>query len=398
MHELMITQYENRTCACYYEEGVLSELTILPNRQAEQKQTSLLGNIYVGRVQNIVRNLEAAFVEIQPGLACYYSLEENKTHLVLNAKSKKALTAGDEILVQVSREASKTKAPTVSAELQLTGNLVILLYGKKRVNISRKLPSDERIRKLKAELENRLPEGFGVIVRTNAYESTDTAILEEFDALLEQLTTLIAQAGYHTVFSCLYQENTPLKRMLNDYNNEALTRIITDIPVVFEELSTLLPSGEQEKLELFQPQFQPLYAIYRFDRDWKEAVEQRVWLKSGGYLVIEQTEALTVIDVNTGKAVSKKSRQDNILKVNLEAAGEVARQLRLRNLSGIIIVDFIDMEQKEQREKLITHLCQEIKKDRIPTNFVDITRLNLVELTRKRVQKSLKEQLRERNE
>lgn len=394
MHELMITQYENRICACYYEENRLAELQIFSNGEnATDTQASILGNIYIGKVQNIVKNLEAAFVEIQPGLVCYYSLFENTNHHFLNPKKNQRLVIGDEILVQVTREAIKTKAPTVSSELQLTGNLVLVVHGTKRVSVSRKLPMDDKVQELKALLEEHLPDGYGAIVRTNAYESTPEAVLEEFNTLYTQLSAIIEQSNYQKVYSCLYQEENALKRIINNYNNEALTHIITDLPEVAEEIKAILSEQEQGKLEFFTEQLQPLYAIYRLDRDWKIATDQRVWLKSGAYLVIEQTEALVVIDVNTGKAINKKNRQEHMLKVNQEAATEIARQLRLRNLSGMILIDFIDMEQLEHKDQLIRHLKNELKKDRIPTSYVDMTKLNLVELTRKKVQKSLREQI-----
>lgn len=382
--ELMITDYENHTCVCYYEEGRLTELQIL--------NPSILGNIYVAKVQNIVRNLEAAFIEIQPGLVCYYSLTENQHH-ILNRKQAGQLAAGDEILVQVTREAIKSKAPTAGSELHLTGNLVILTLGTGRVGISKKLPNDQKMQELKSALEARLPSGYGAIIRTNAYESTREAVEEEFDQLLLQLTRLVEQAEYHTVYSCLYQEESALRRILNDHNSDSLTRIITDLPGIHEELQGLLPAAEQEKLVFINGGLQPLYAMYRLDRDWKEMTGTRVWLKSGAYLVIEQTEAMVVIDVNTGKAVNRKKRAEHILKVNQEAAVEIVRQLRLRNLSGIILIDFIDMERQSDQEALVGLLCTELKKDRIPTSYIDITKLNLVELTRKKVQKSLTEQL-----
>lgn len=382
--ELMITDYENHTCVCYYEEGRLTELQIL--------NPSILGNIYVAKVQNIVRNLEAAFIEIQPGLVCYYSLTENQHH-ILNRKQAGQLAAGDEILVQVTREAIKSKAPTAGSELHLTGNLVILTLDTGRVGISKKLPNDQKIQELKSALEARLPSGYGAIIRTNAYESTREAVEEEFDQLLLQLTRLVEQAEYHTVYSCLYQEESALRRILNDHNSDSLTRIITDLPGIHEELQGLLPAAEQEKLVFINGGLQPLYAMYRLDRDWKEMTGTRVWLKSGAYLVIEQTEAMVVIDVNTGKAVNRKKRAEHILKVNQEAAVEIVRQLRLRNLSGIILIDFIDMERQSDQEALVGLLCTELKKDRIPTSYIDITKLNLVELTRKKVQKSLTEQL-----
>lgn len=383
-HELMITKYENHICACYYEEERLTELQIITS--------SIIGNIYVAKVQNVVQNLEAAFVEIQPGVVCYYSLQENE-HYFLNPKNTNRLAAGDEILVQVTKEAIKTKAPTVSSELHLTGKLVIVTFGTGKVGVSKKLPNDEKTRMMKTELEKSLPKGYGAILRTNSYESTLDAVREEFQHLLQKLTALVEQAGYHKAYSCLYQERTTLARLLKDYNNPDLNRIVTDLPEIEAEIRDYLTEADKGKLRLYSGELQPLYALYRLDRDWKEITGTRVWLKSGAYLVIEQTEAMVVIDVNTGKAVNKKKREEHFLKVNQEAATEIARQLRLRNLSGIIMIDFIDMEHQTCKEALIRHLCQEIKKDRIQTSYVDMTGLNLIELTRKKVQKSLAEQL-----
>lgn len=383
-HELMITKYENHICACYYEEERLTELQIITS--------SILGNIYVAKVQNVVKNLEAAFVEIQPGVVCYYSLQENE-HYFLNPKNSNRLAAGDEILVQVTKEAIKSKAPTVSSELHLTGKLVVVTFGTGKVGVSKKLPNDEKTRMMKTELEKSLPKGYGAILRTNSYESTLDAVREEFQYLLQKLTALVEQAEYHKAYSCLYQERTTLARLLKDYNNPDLNRIVTDLPEIEAEIRDYLTEADKGKLRLYSGELQPLYALYRLDRDWKEITGTRVWLKSGAYLVIEQTEAMVVIDVNTGKAVNKKKREEHFLKVNQEAATEIARQLRLRNLSGIIMIDFIDMEHQTCKEALIRHLCQEIKKDRIQTSYVDMTGLNLIELTRKKVQKSLAEQL-----
>lgn len=395
-HELMITNYENHICACYYEENHLTELRILSNTNEAANMDSasgnILGNIYVAKVQNIVKNLDAAFVEIQPGIVCYYSLKENHHHF-LNPKNTEKVVAGDELLVQVTKEAIKTKAPLASSKLQLTGNLVIVTLGTGKVGISNKLPKDEKTSAMKLAIEEKLPKGYGAIIRTNAYESPLEAVEQELERLLLQLTTIVEQARFRKAYSCLYQERTSLTRLLDDYNNKELGHIITDLPEIYAELLERLPDGERSKAELYREGLQPLYAMYRFDRDWKEITGRRVWLKSGAYLVIEQTEAMVVIDVNTGKAVNKKNREEHFLKVNQEAATEIARQLRLRNLSGIILIDFIDMENLVHKEQLIQHLCNEIRKDRIPTSYIDMTQLNLVELTRKKVQKSLAEQI-----
>lgn len=388
-HELMITEYEAHKCACYYEEGRLTELNVLP-------PASILGNIYVGRVQNIVKNLDAAFVEVQPGVVCFYSLTDNK-HIFLNQKRTEDVTIGDELLVQVTKEAIKTKAPLVSSDLHLTGNLVVVTLGVRMVGVSKKLPNDEKISQLKATLFERLPEGYGVIIRTNAYEKKREEVELEFERLLVQMMDIVEHAACHKAFSCLYQERSPLMQLLDDYTGQAFTRIITDLPDVYENLEEYEEQHPDVQLQLYETEFQPLYAIYRLDRDWKEVTGKRVWLNSGAYLVIEQTEAMVVIDVNTGKAINRNRKQQHLKKVNMEAADEIVRQLRLRNLSGIIMIDFIDMENPENREGLIEHLCKQLRQDRIPTNYIDMTRLNLVELTRKKVRKSLSEQIGQKN-
>ena len=396
--ELVITNYENHICACLYEDSQLTELQVLSkvsnanNQDRSMNASDILGNIYVAKVQNVVKNLDAAFVEIQRGVVCYYSLKENHHHF-LNPKKTDKVVIGDELLVQVTKEAIKTKAPLAGSELQLTGNQVIVTYGNGNVGVSNKLPKDEKTQAMKTVIESKLPEGYGAIIRTNAYESSIEALEQEFDRLLQKLAGIVEQAKFHKAYSCLYQERTPLAKLLDDYNNKDLVRIITDIPEIRNELAELLSEEEMNKVEYFQPGLQPLYAIYRLDRDWKELTGKHVWLKSGAYLVIEQTEAMVVIDVNTGKSVNKKNREEHFLKVNQEAATEIARQLRLRNLSGIILIDFIDMEKLEHKEQLVNHLCKEIQKDRIQTSYIDMTRLNLVELTRKKVRKSLGEML-----
>lgn len=395
-HELMITNYENHICACCYEENRLAELQIISDLHGasapQSPSESILGNIYIAKVQNIVKNLDAAFVEIQPGMVCYYSLKEN-SHYFMNQKTTEKVTIGDELLVQVTKESIKTKAPMVSSKLHLTGNLVIVTLGKGRAKVSNKLPKDEKTLLLKATIEKKLPDSYGAIIRTNAYESSIEAVEQELEQLLNQLITIVEQAKFRKVYSCLYQERTTLIRLMDDYNNKDLTHIITDIPEVYDQIVEWLPKEERSKAELFKEGLQPLYAIFRLDRDWKEIISNRVWLKSGAYLVIEQTEAMTVIDVNTGKAVNRNNREDHFLKVNQEASAEIARQLRLRNLSGIIIIDFIDMEEPAHKEQLIQYLCNEIRKDRIQTSYVDMTQLNLVELTRKKVYKPLNEQI-----
>lgn len=414
--EWMITSYQNHIWSCIYEDSKLMELEILNDIQkssdehernfhsnhtepAPDKQygSVTLGNIYVGRVQNVVKNLNAAFIEIQNGVPCYYSLDDN-TPVYLNPKNTDRIVIGDEVLVQVSKEAIKQKAPVVSSTLSLTGTYVVVETGKHTVGISKRLSKDENLISLKQIIQKELPEGYSVILRTNAAGADPETVLSEYHTLLSKLQDIIDTAKYKKVFSCLYQEAGELKRILQNIQNPNLIKITTDLPEIYDALTLLLkdsiPESDPAILKLYKQELQPLYAVYKLDRDYKEAVEKKVWLRSGAYLVIEQTEAMVVIDVNTGKAVNKKAKEEHFLKVNMEAMTEIVRQLRLRNLSGIIMIDFIDMEEASSRASLIEHIKAEIKKDRIPTNYIEMTKLNLVELTRKKVQRSLMEQLK----
>lgn len=236
---------------------------------------------------------------------------------------------------------------------------------------------------------------YGIIVRTNAREATKEQIASEFDFLYEKMVALIHNSVHRTCFSKVY-ENIPthLLAIKNCYMN-SLDEIITDDLALYEEIKAYLIQNQPEdviKLRLYEDKMIPLYKLYNLHNQIEDATKKNVWLKSGGYLVIEPTEAMVVVDVNTGKFDGKKkNRQENFLKINKEAAIELARQLVLRNLSGMILVDFISMEKEEYVEELITVLCNELKKDPLKALFVDITKLGIVEITRKKENKSLYE-------
>ncbi len=220
--------------------------------------------------------------------------------------------------------------------------------------------------------------------------------MEEFHRLCGELKQLVEQAGYRTCFSCLKQSPPEYLNVLKNSYYAGLNEIVTDIPEIYEDILGRMGEildREGISVRLYEDPMLPLGALYNLDRQIIRGLDTKVWLKSGGYLIIEPTEALTVIDVNTGKSVTKKKPQEHFLKLNKEAAAEIALQLRLRNISGIIIIDFIDLKRKEDRAELMKTLAEAVGKDPVPVQVVDMTPLNLVELTRKKVSKSLKEQL-----
>lgn len=375
-----------------YEDGHLMELSLIPDGKA-----SVLGNIYIGKVKNIVKNIQAAFVEIADGMLCYLPLEDVKAPVYVKPKKQQRLTEGDELLVQVSREAVKTKAPSVTTNLSLAGKYLVMTTGNQTVGYSSKLKAEEKER-LKLLIQNwELPD-VGLIVRTNAVQADLMELEQEYERLLEQYHFLTEKAVHRAVFSCVLQSRPAYLTSILGSRSESLKEIVTDDKNVYGQIQEFLREempADEAKLRLYEDRMLPLKALYRLEKGLTEALSEHVWLKSGAYLVIESTEALTVIDVNTGKYAGRKNKQETIWKINREAAQEITRQLRLRNLSGIILVDFVDMDGKGEPEKLLALMREQLKKDPLKAAAVDMTELGLMELTRKKQKKTLLEQAKE---
>lgn len=375
--------------SAYYEDGKAVELSCFC-----PEETELLGSIYIGKVKNIVKNIEAAFIEIEGGILCYYSLREQEEPLYIKEKTGSRLSPGDELLVQVNREAVKTKAPAVTCNLNFPGKYLVLTTGEKKLGLSSKLSKEEKER-LRVIAEPFLTGEFGVIVRTNAAQAPEELLREEFERLSSICRKVLTAGKHQSCFSRVYQEPPAYAAGIRSLKKESLSRIITDDLEIYETLSEYLLTYQPEdrgKLRFYTEESPDLNRLYKVASSLKAALQERVWLKSGAYLIIQPTEALTVIDVNTGKYDGRGKSRETFLRINLEAARETARQLRLRNLSGIIVVDFIDMEEEADKKALMELLEQELLKDPVKTVLVDMTPLGLVEITRKKVRKTLKEQ------
>lgn len=386
-NKLLITKLTQNNIT-YIATALYSEKQLLELYLESTEQESILNNIYVGRVKDVVKNLNAAFIEIAPGKPCYYSLEDCKNPFYVKKINSPRMVQGDEVVVQVVKENIKTKPPKVSTNLNFTGNYLVLTTENTSLGISKKLPAENRER-LRQQLEACRNDKFGLIVRTNAASAELSEILKEYEALKQEYEQLTQNAMHRTCFSCLKKSPPEFLSIIKNLHQAELEEIITDEPEIWDRL-------EQAgiKAAFYEDKLLSLKNLYSLEARLKEALQEKVWLKSGGYLVIEPTEALTVIDVNSGKSVAKKNVQEHYLKINLEAAEEIAHQLRLRNISGIIIIDFIDMKEQTAKDELMLQLRQFVKKDSVPVQVVDMTRLNLVELTRKKVRKSLAEQLK----
>ena len=353
-----------------------------------------IGTIYIGKVRNVVKNLNAAFIEYKPGVNGYYSLNDNPIHIFTDGtRSDRMLKSGDELVVQMERAAVKTKDAVLGSELTLTGRYVAVMAREAMLGISAKIKDKGWREDFKRKWDNESVPDCGVIIRTNAYEASFEDVYREAVRLGEQLNKLIRDAAFRTPNSILYRPDSFAVSAVRDVRLHDSLEVITDLSEVYAELQTCGLFDDQKvglSLRFYEDTY-PLSALYNLEGVLDRALHKNIWLRSGGYLVIEPTEAMTVIDVNTGKNIDKKSPEETYLKTNLEAAAEIAAQIRLRNLSGIIIVDFIDMERMENREELMTTLRRYLAQDPVKTTLVDMTALGLVEITRKKVKRPLYE-------
>lgn len=377
------------------------EERIVEIRLESDQEKSILGNIYTGQVENIASNIQAAFVQIEPGKRCYYSLAEaQRAVFSAGRKGNGPLRPGDELLVQVSRDAMKGKLPALTSNLNFTGRYLVLTTGDKKFGLSSKLALEDRHRLsgwLKEEAE-RPDKEFGIIVRTNAADASKEEILKELEWLKGRYHKAVVQGRNRTCFSLVLETEPFYVAAVRDAYGRDLDEIITDVTEIremilgyLEEISPEL----KEKLRFYQDQLLPLYKLYRVETALDAIQKEKVWLNSGGFLVIQQTEAFVSIDVNSGKYTGKKKMEETFRKINLEAAAEIGRQLRLRNLSGIILIDFINMENPDHRDELFHVLQKLLRKDPVKSRAIDITPLHILEMTRKKVRRPVIEDIRE---
>lgn len=387
--KILITKEEHSVWTWEVEDGEVVEIHCSP---MEESQKPVLNSIYVGKVQNIVANIGAAFIDIG-GVNCYYDLSQAKHAFFTHKIGKKPLCIGDELVVQITREAAKTKAPTVSSNISFTGRYAVLTSGNMRIGASAKIPKLQR-EELKEKLQVLKNEDYGIILRTNAKDAPFEVVLEEIHKLQKRYEHLKETAMHRTCFSCLEAAVKPYIADLKNVYLDGLQEIVVEDEDIFSEVRSYLGTEQPESLQLlrkYEDRMLSLSSLYNLRKVRERAMSKHVWLKHGGYLVIEPTEALTVVDVNSGKDVSKKNTKESHLKINLEAAQEIAKQMRLRNLSGIILVDFINLDDEDAMQTLLKSFRYYLSKDPIQATLIDVTGLQLVEVTRKKVRKPLYE-------
>ncbi|MEW6283327.1 MAG: Rne/Rng family ribonuclease [Candidatus Eremiobacterota bacterium] len=395
--EILISIDEREGRAAVLEDGAVVEILIA----REERQ---VGSIYKARVANVLPGMNAAFVDIGLERNAFLCADDAVAHLgddadesMKNVSINDILKVNEETLVQVVKEAVGTKGARVTTYVTLPGRYLVLIPSAQYIGISRRVESEAERNRLRTVAEKMRPDGMGLIVRTAASGRSDEELSRDLDFLVRSWNTVLGVARWRRAPALVHQELALVDKIVRDLFTSDVNRLILDNPVHYGKI--------REKLELGAPNLldrvhlytdtRPLFEFYGVEGEIEKALKRKVWLDSGGYLIIERTEALWVIDVNTGKFTGKTNLADTILRNNLEAAREICRQLRLRDMGGIIIVDFIDMEHQSDRRKVLDALTEELRKDRTRTHLVGMTELGLVQLTRKREGKDLDAVMRE---
>ena len=355
-----------------------------------------VGNIYKGKVMNILPGMQAAFVDIGTERNAFLYIDDCIPVQAVHHPDKKpsitsVLSPGQELLVQVAKEALGNKGARVTTHCSIPGRSLVYMPGADYVGISRKINADRERARLRAIGDSIRKPGEGLIFRTVAEGEGLEALSAELEDLRNIWKSVVAKAEEHSAPSLIYRDLDTVPRIVRDLFTEEVEEIVFDEEDKEREARELLAEmspGWEKRVKLYRNDL-PLFSHYNIYEELNRAFKRKLWLKSGAYLVVEQTEALTVIDVNTGKFTGSVNLENTVYETNLEAAHEIARIVRLRDLSGIIIVDFIDMEEEEHRQQIVRHMEQLFQQDRTRTSVVGWTKLGLLELTRKKVREPL---------
>ena len=388
MQEIIINKdKQNTKTISIVENGILIEQYI----EKEDKQR-LEGNIYLGKVENILPGMQAAFVNIGEGKNTFIHLRDilPKIDITKNEKAddsklkiKDFIKRGDSILVQVKRDSNNKKGARVSKHLSLVGRYIVLMPETDIITVSQKIEDEKEQKRLKEEIAKILPENFGVIIRTSAIDKNINEIQKDINALIKRWENIKNIQSKEKAPFCVERNNGITRKIITDTIDNGVTKITTNNKNIFEEVQEILKEFENAKIKLELEEKEDLLEIYNIRNQIEKLENRKIWLKCGGFITIDKTEALIAIDVNSGKYTGKESLEQTVLKVNKEASAEIAKQLRLRDIGGIIIIDYIDMEKEESKKQVIKELEDNLKKDRSKTQILEFTKLNLLEMTRK---------------
>ena len=388
MRRILIDSQKKYIRAAVAEDAELIEIVI-----EDKESLSSVGNIYAGIVKNILPS-QFAFIDIGIDRNVFLHLSDAKESHLYNSQGKLQIKQGDHLLVQVMKDAAGTKAAHVTTQISFTGRYIVLIkndFRQKEIGISKKIidkKERERLKKIAAKL---LPQNYGIIMRTGCEGKSLEELAKEFANLLNISEGIVEKGKYMKPPTAMYQESSTAVKLVKELFQQGTSEIIVndekEYRAIQEEMKEFL---NEHSCHLKQHETEEaIFQRYFIESQITALVNKKVWLKSGGFLIIEQTEACAVIDVNTGKFTGKKNHDQSVLKINLEAVAEVAKQIQLRNLSGIIIVDFIDMKNSQSYDDMIKLMQAELDNARVRGFVVGITELGLMQITRKKTREPI---------
>ena len=392
--DILINWAPQETRVAVIENGALQELSL--ERTLERGQ---VGNVYLGKVARVLPGMQSAFIDIGLERAAFLHVADLHDPTGAGPRNdapqvpiEKRVFEGQTLTVQVIKDAIGTKGARLSSQISIAGRMLVFLPQDKHIGISQKIGSHETREALRERMHRLAGDvGGGFILRTNAEEATDAELAEDIAYLRKTWTTIRERSMSRPPGTLLHQDLSLAERVLRDLTGEQTQTIRIDSKMQFDVLrgfgESFMP-GAVGKLDLYRGE-RPIFDLFGIEEEIQRALARRVDLKSGGYLIVDQTEALTTVDVNTGGYVGARNFDDTIFKTNLEAAGAIARQLRLRNLGGIIIADFIDMVREDHQQAVLAEFRKQLARDRVRTTVSGFTQLGLVEMTRKRTRESL---------
>ena len=405
--EILINLSREETRVAIVENSVLAEIYL-----ERRRDRGIVGNIYKGRVVRVLPGMQAAFVDLGLERAAFLYVSEvlpqSRAHLVEEgeeAEGIKPLPAaegqpgiedllrdGQDLLVQATKEPLGTKGAQITTHITLPGRYLVYMPDFNHIGVSRRIENEKKRMQLRKLVEQMRPEGAGgFIVRTVSEDHTETDLKSDMDFLIKVYREIQERGGRTSAPNIVHRELSLDLKVIRDLFTETVRRVVVDSEEQHREILSFMErfmGGRAQAVELYAGET-PLFEARGIELEINRALERRVWLKSGGYIVIDQTEALTAVDVNTGRYVGRRSFEDTILKTNLEAVKEIVYQLRLRNIGGLIIIDFIDMANTQNRERVYSTLETELKKDKTKTTILKMSELGLVEMTRKRARENL---------
>lgn len=383
MLELLINKKENVKTIMLVKNGILIE-----KHEEHENQKRLEGNIYLGKVQNVLQGMQSAFVNIGEEKNTLIKLKDvlpkvDEKEGKVDIQDKKItdiLKSGMNILVQIKKDGTLTKGAKVSTHINLPGRFIALLPDTNFITISQKIEDEKEKQRLKRIVSENLPENMGAIIRTVAENKNEEIIKQDINNLLKEWEDILSKLNNSEAPRLIYDNQALIRRTILDIVDRGLEKIIINDKKIY---NTILDKLQEFDVQIELKENVDLFNIYDLKTQIEKMSHRRIWLKSGGFITIDKTEALTAIDVNTGKFVGKKNIEQTAYKVNKEATIEIAKQLRLRDIGGIIIIDYIDMYNKENKDEIENLLKEQLKEDRTKCQVEGFTKLNLLEMTRK---------------